>query len=289
MLNQPFEPMILRKSDQVISGKKFIHQYKWDGHRLLLHCDRGKVRLFTREKNECTLQYPELQALQLPVESCVLDGECIVLDKSTNPPMPSFEAVMTRFQSSKAMSIKKLVKELPAHYVVWDIIFLDGHLICDMPLIGRLKLLNEIINDNEVISVTPSFDDGEALFQNVVKIGGEGIVSKPSNSKYKFGSCSDQNAWYKTKNYQFEIVQVGAIRKSKFGWSLLHNGNYVGILEFPPPKEVSKAFFNIAKQITVKEVEDWIVLKPLVSIKVKFQCYSREGKLRSPSFVEFIV
>lgn len=286
MLNQPFEPMILRKSEQVIRDNRYIHQFKWDGHRLLLHYERGKVRLFTREKNECTIQYPELKAIQLPIDSCILDGECIVIDKTSNPPMPSFEDVMTRFHSSKAMSIKKLMKDIPVHFVVWDMIFLNGRSICDLPLADRLELLNQIISNNDSISITPSYNDGQSLFRNVVKIGGEGIVSKPSNSKYKFGSCSDENAWYKTKNYQFEVVQVGAIRKKKFGWSLLHNDNYVGMLEFPPSKEISRAFYNFAKQITTKETGDWIILQPLISIKVKFQCYTREGKMRSPSFVE---
>lgn len=287
MLNKPFQPMVLIKSEKVPTDSKYIHQYKWDGHRLLFHYDRGKVRLFTREMNECTHQYPEFQAIQLPVESCILDGECVVLDPTTIPPLPSFESVMTRFQASKGSSIKKYMKELPAHFVVWDILYLNDKPLHNVELKDRLDILKSVVTTDNRISITPSFDDGEALFQNVIKIGGEGIVSKPRNSKYKFGSCSDHNAWYKTKNYQFEVVEIGAIRKAKFGWSLFHNGKYVGMLEFPPSKEITTSFFKVAMQIIEKESDDWLYLKPLIRCKVKFQCYTRDGKMRSPSFVEF--
>ncbi|WPS85689.1 DNA polymerase LigD (plasmid) [Brevibacillus halotolerans] len=215
MLNTPFRPMILQKSDQIPVGSKYLHQYKWDGHRLLLHYQHGNIRLFTRELNECTYQYPELQSIRLPVEECILDGECIVLDDSKSPPMPCFESVMTRFQASKEASIKKYMRDLPAHFVAWDIVWLNGNPLHQMILMERQELLNKTVNPNNLISVTPSFDDGELLFQNVIKIGGEGIVSKPRNSKYKFGACSDHNAWLKIKNYQYEIVQIGAIRKKE--------------------------------------------------------------------------
>lgn len=281
--------MILNKSEKVPSGSKYIHQFKWDGHRLLFHYDRGKVKLFTREMNECTHQYPELQSIHLPVDSCILDGECIVLNPSTNPPMPCFESVMTRFSASKELSIKKYMKDLPAHFVVWDILYLNGKALNHTELEERLRLLTKTVpSNNSAISITPSFDDGEALFQNVVRIGGEGVVSKPRNGKYKFGTCTDGNAWYKTKNYQFETVEIGAIRKKKFGWSLLHNGEYVGLLEFPPSKEESRTFFKVAMQIKEKETNDWILLKPLLRCRVKFQCYTKDGKMRSPSFVGFV-
>ncbi|MBP1309218.1 DNA ligase-1 [Paenibacillus sp. 1182] len=288
MLNKPFQPMVLQKSEKVPSDRRFLHQYKWDGHRLLFHYDRGKVRLFTRELNECTHQYPELQSIQLPVESCILDGECIVLDPLLSPPMPCFESVMTRFHASKESSIKKYMNSFPAHFVVWDMVFLNGKPLHQLALTERIELLEDVVAPDSRISITPSYDDGEMLFENITKIGGEGVVSKPKESKYKFGSCSDHNAWYKTKNYQYEIVEIGGIRKAKFGWSLLHKGKYVGELEFPPSKEISKAFFKIAKQLAVRETEDWIILEPILKCKVKFQCYSKSGKMRSPSFIEFI-
>ncbi|WCF11555.1 DNA polymerase LigD (plasmid) [Paenibacillus thiaminolyticus] len=289
MLNTPFTPMILKKADKVPTSPNYIHQYKWDGHRLLFHYNQGKIKLFTREMNECTLQYPELHLISLPVENCILDGECIVLDPSTNPPVPCFESVMTRFKASREITIKRYMESLPVHFVVWDIVFLNGKKVAHMELSERLKVLDEIVLPNNMISITPSFEDGEALFKAIVEIGGEGVVSKPKNSRYRFGSCSDHNAWLKTKNYQYEDVYIGAIQKKKFGWSLLLNNKYVGVLEFPPSnKQIASEFYKLAKKYVYKETKDWIFLEPVLRCKVKFQSYTKDGKLRSPSFVEFV-
>jgi DNA ligase-1 len=286
MLNKPFKPMILTKSDSIPQGE-FLHQFKWDGHRAIFHYDQGRKRIFTRELNECTLQYPELQEIQLPVKNCILDAECIVLDRDTSPPLPCFEQVMTRFSAKKSSTIQRLISMYPVHLAVWDIIYYNDKPLTHLKLTERLEILQNVISSNEVISITPSYENGSTLFENIVSIGGEGVVSKPKNGKYFFGIPSSTHKWFKTKNYQYEIVQIGGIRKGTFGWSLFHQGIYVGVLEFPPPSKELKAFYKISKQLIRDDNKEWIFLDPLLSCKVKFQSYTKSGKMRSPSFVEF--
>ncbi|MEW9673146.1 hypothetical protein [Ammoniphilus sp. 3BR4] len=145
--------------------------------------------------------------------------------------------------------------------------------------------MNEIIVTPDWISLCPTFDDGSGLFQAVVQQGLEGMVSKRKDSKYHLDTRSDN--WLKVKNYQYEVVEIGGIRKKEFAWSILKNGRYVGTCEFVPPNE-RKAFYQIAKQLIQKEDDQWIYLDPLVKVKVKFQCWTKAGLMRTPSFVEFV-
>lgn len=95
------------------------------------------------------------------------------------------------------------------------------------------------------------------------------------------------NNWLKTKAWSYEEVEISAIRKDRFGWSLSLHGKYVGVTEYVPPKE-RKAFYPIAQQLKTHEDDHWIYLQPLKRCKVKFQCYSKKGLMRSPSFVAFV-
>ncbi|MEW9668640.1 DNA polymerase LigD [Ammoniphilus sp. 3BR4] len=282
MLNSPIKPMLLHKSNNVPNGD-YLHQLKWDGFRSLLHYDNGQVKLFTRNQNECTLQFPEMKNIELNVQNAILDGEMIVLDESNKP---CFESVMSRFQASNELSIKRGTKTLPTHFVAYDILFLNDQDITKLALEDRLKHLYNVVHFSKEISACESFEDGEELFHSVSKMGLEGIVSKRKGSKYTLDTRSHD--WVKVKNYQFEEVEIAAIRKDQFAWSLTKNGKYVGVTEFVPPDE-KKAFNQISKQIIRNEDKNWIYLEPLIKCKVKFQCWTKSGLMRSPSFVEFVL
>lgn len=278
MLNVPIKPMLLHKSDTVPEGD-YIHQLKFDGFRCLLSYDQDQgVKLFTRHQNECTRQFPEMQHLGITAVNAVLDGEMVVLGEDAKP---CFEHVMERFLTRKGST----KKGLPAIFMAFDILYLNGEDVTQRPLVERLKLLSEVVQPNEYISVVESFNDGESLFNATVNMDLEGIVSKRMDSPYRLDTRSAD--WLKVKNYQYDVVEIGGIRKGEFAWSILKNGRYVGTCEFVPPNE-RKAFYQIAKQIVQKEDNNWIYLEPLIKCKVKFQCWTKKGLMRSPSFVEFV-
>ncbi|SEB93543.1 RNA ligase family protein [Paenibacillus sp. GP183] len=282
MINKPIKPMLLQKSDTVPQGD-YIHQMKFDGHRALLHYQNGCVRIFTRHGNECTSQYPEMQNLKLNADECILDGEMIVLDENGKP---CFDSVMERFLTKNPEKRFQRVHSLPAHFVAFDNLLLNGKNVMYTPLEARLGLLNEVVTSGNIISVCPTFEDGNMLYDNVVQQSLEGIVSKRKSSRYQLDYRSE--SWVKIKNYQYETVQISGIRKKDFGWSLVKDGRYVGITEFVPSAE-RQAFHSIYKQLVVKEDSNWIHLVPQISCKVKFQCYTKKGYLRSPSVMGFVL
>ncbi|ATF13548.1 DNA polymerase LigD [Brevibacillus brevis X23] len=279
MLNTPIKPMLLHKSDSPPSGN-LVHQLKFDGFRCLLHYDQGQVRLFTRHQNECTIQFPEIQP-NLNCSNAIIDGEMIVMDGVK----PCWESVMKRFNTTKPISIKYLMSVLPAHFVAFDIIYVNNQSVVSMPLIDRLNLLETIVEPSNSISICPSSSDGQQLFNRVKELGLEGVCSKSLNSRYLLDTRSDH--WLKTKAYMYETVTITGIKKDEFACSLVKDGKYIGTMEFAS-KEARSKLYQRSKGLISSETNDWRYLQPKIQCKVKFQCYTKSGFMRSPSFVEFV-
>nr|WP_238162659.1 RNA ligase family protein [Cohnella sp. AR92] len=273
--------MLLHKSDTVPSGDGYIHQLKLDGHRCILSYSKLKgLRLYTRHQNDCTRQYPEISSVDLDADEVVLDGELVAIVDGK----PCFETLMERFQARK--SVDRLAGSKPVSFAAFDILYLNGKDLTKLKLIDRLDILKKVVTPSSVITVCDSFEDGVRLFNSVKQLGLEGIVSKSKDSRYQLDTRSSN--WIKVKNYLFDVVQIGAIRKSEFGWSLLKDGRYVGVTEFVPPAE-RRAFANFAQKLVRGEDKNWIYLHPHINCKVKFQCYTKHNLLRTPSFVEFVI
>ncbi|WP_219834290.1 RNA ligase family protein [Paenibacillus sp. R14(2021)] len=284
MLNTIIKPMLLQASSIVVPHKNWIHQIKWDGFRILIHYNNGIIRAFTRNGSEVTDRFPELQKIRLNCSQAILDGECIVLDPAAKP---CFEDVMNRFHAKRLDAVLRLSHQYPAHFAVYDLIFHNGESLLKSRLRERLELLLRVVVPSPVISVTSTYEDGESLFQKIKQLGLEGIVSKNADSHYYLDS-RPKNVWIKTKNYRYGQFEISGIRKSEFGWSLTDDGKHMGVIEFPPPSDVLNAFRAVAKQIVTGESKDWIYLKPVLTCNVKFQCYTKDSKLRHPIFESFV-
>ncbi|MFB0831424.1 DNA polymerase LigD [Brevibacillus laterosporus] len=271
--------MLLYKSDVPPQGN-LIHQLKFDGIRCIMSYDGENTRLFTRHQNECTTQFHEIRP-SFPVKNAVIDGEMVVMDGIK----PCFESVMKRFMTKNEQQVKRLSQTLPSHFVAFDILFLNDKDLTKLPLHERLDILQSIITPSNEISICPSSDDGIGLFNRTKQLGLEGIVSKDLNSPYLLDTRS--HYWTKTKAYLYETVNITGIRKNEFGWSLSKDGNYLGVMEFVP-LDARKKLYQISDQIVSKDTDKWKYVHPVINCEVKFQCYTKSGLLRSPSFVRFV-
>ncbi|WP_274363526.1 RNA ligase family protein [Paenibacillus thermotolerans] len=281
MLHEPLKPMLLYSSPTVPAGQ-YMYQLKFDGHRTLLHKEGENISMFTRQGTHCTAQYPEVAAgAAIGADNVILDGEMIVMGADGKP---CFDSLMERFSAKK--SINRLANKMPAHFVAFDILYLNGKDVTKLPIEKRLSLLQDVAASSEAMSVCRSSDDGESLFEAVKTMGLEGIVSKKKHSVYQMDTRSA--AWVKTKNYLYETVQIAGIRKGgKFGWLLQLDGRYLGVMELTP-LAARHAFAAIAPKIKTSEDKHFVFVKPLIRCRVKFQCYTKKGLLRSPSFMKFV-
>lgn len=289
MLNQPIKPMLLQplQPHQIKIG--WYASQKWDGFRTIIHYDNGIVRAFTRHGTEITSRFPELMNIKLPVKTAILDGECIAFDLTQpkdQPPKLWWDDAMTRFNTKKEAAVKQITTRLRAHFPLWDILYLDGEPMLNKGFMKRREALSTIVQPSETLSVTPLYGDGQALFLKAKELGLEGICQYNPDAPVLLGKRSKDIV--KVKAYQYAVCQVASVRlKDGFGWGLTINGTYVGVIEFPPSSDVIREFNQVSKQLVRGENKDWRFLEPVISCKIKFQCFTKDGKLRSPKFEEF--
>ncbi|NWQ40396.1 ATP-dependent DNA ligase [Bacillus sp. EB106-08-02-XG196] len=268
--------MLLHKSDQPFDSSDYITELKLDGIRLIYSVDNaGKVRLYSRHKNDVTSKFPELAALDIP-PGTVLDGELIVSDTAGKP---DFEAMMSRFMSSKDRT--------PVTFVAFDIIQHEGSSVTTLPLLDRKELLAEIIpTDSSILAKTQFIEGhGEAYFDAIKVQALEGIVLKRKDSRYEVGKRSQ--SWLKVINYQYADVQVVGYRKQPkdFGWLLTDaDGKYMGVMELGVP---AQARADVYRAEVSQETDDFAYLAAPIRARVKYRNLTKAGLLRLPSFVEW--
>ncbi len=100
------------RSDK-LKATQWAFEGKWDGYRLLVEADHGRLQLRSRRGRDVTAEYPQLQALaaDLADHHVVLDGEVVALDDSG---VPSFGEMQNRARSTRV------------EFWAFDILWLDG-------------------------------------------------------------------------------------------------------------------------------------------------------------------
>jgi DNA ligase 1 len=276
------QPMLLTKCEP-FSNPDWIYEPKMDGIRLILSQQSGQIQLYTRHQNNVTSRYPELH--HLPISNdVILDGELICYDPNSSK--VDFELCMERFMARGTSRSK----ELPVHYVVFDILYYDGKDIRKYPLHKRKQILQDVLSDTENISKMRYIEGlGEPLFESARNMDLEGIVAKRFNSIYESRRSND---WRKIINWRYEELYITGYKKDDFGWlcSVEENGQfrYVGVLEYGPSSDERKAFYQVAKSLIVEERDNVVIIEPVVKAKVKIRNWTRNKMLRTPVFCEFL-
>jgi DNA ligase-1 len=120
---------------------------KYDGIRAQAHCggfNDPRVRLFSRTLDEIGGSFPELpQALRVFPEPVILDGEILAWNQAAHQALP-FSALQRRL-GRKQVS-EDLIREVPAVYAVFDVLFAGKELLIDRPLEERRRTLENIFS-----------------------------------------------------------------------------------------------------------------------------------------------
>lgn len=281
-------PMLLESRPNPFDDPRFIYEPKIDGHRLLLSFIDGKTQLYTRHENDCTRQYPELHSVPIvDGVDVILDGEVAVFDADGNV---DFDGVMDRFRTTKDLKIKLAANREPVNYVVFDILYYNGQDLRNKPLMERKAILDKVLQNNSFFTKTSYIDHrGSAFFDVIKQRGLEGIVAKRKDSRYVSKKSSN---WIKIINYHFYEVYISGYRKDQFGW-LAHfkdkKGKMrpAGIIEYGVLSEHKRRFYKEA--VVSGEDRNYIYVLPETKAIVKTRGWTKNGMLRTPAFVEFIM
>jgi bifunctional non-homologous end joining protein LigD len=162
-------------------GAEWLHEIKFDGYRIEARLDRGKVRLFTRNRQDWTHRFKPiaLAVAVLPAETALLDGELVVEDDKG---ISNFSLLQSELKDGRS---DRLV------YYVFDLLYRDGRDLTGEPLVARkaeLERLFKTVGKNGRIRCVEHFDDdGQLILKHACGLGLEGVVSKRRDAPYRSG------------------------------------------------------------------------------------------------------
>jgi len=189
--------MLIDETREPFDSPNYIYELKFDGIRCISYLDPdGSTILQSRRLSNLNPRFPEINEIHKAVsKKCILDGEIIVMTGDR----PNFQEVLRRSVMSNKYRIKGAAEESPASLVVFDILYYIDHPVFNLPLMERKKLLDEVVKENDRISISRYIDEkGTALYEAVAKQGLEGAVAKRRDSTYQMGKQTKD--WIKFKN-----------------------------------------------------------------------------------------
>jgi bifunctional non-homologous end joining protein LigD len=213
---------MLASASEVLPGDDggWGYEIKWDGVRMVAFVAGGTVKLQGRRLVDATARYPELRGLGDVVSSheVVLDGEVVALDDEGRP---NFGQLQQRMNVAEGPALRRVIRQVPVVYMLFDLLYLDGHQTVALPYAERRRLLEGLSLAGPSWQ-TPSYHvgDGAALLEATRDRGLEGLVAKRLDSVYRPGRRS--TSWVKVKNVNRQELVVG-------GW-LPGQGNRSGRL-----------------------------------------------------------
>jgi bifunctional non-homologous end joining protein LigD len=214
------EPMLARSGELPADDGRWGYEIKWDGVRAIGFGEGGRLRLTSRNGRDITPRYPELRELgrALGSHEAVLDGEVVAFGPDGKP---SFQRLQGRMHLASESAVRRLSQREPVTYVIFDLLFLDGHSLMALAYEERRERLLELgLNGPAWQTPAHRVGDGAALLEATRLQGLEGIIAKRLDCPYTPGRRSP--AWLKVKNYRRADVVIG-------GW-LPGEGNRTGRL-----------------------------------------------------------
>src|SRR5579863_201175 len=131
------EPQLARAAKELPLGDEWAYEQKYDGFRAIAFVDADGLRLQSRTGNDLTRYFPELS---LPAGRYVLDGEIVV---DGDGETQAFGSLQLRLHPA-ASRIERLSAELPASYVAFDLLELDGLELLAEPFGRRREALEKL-------------------------------------------------------------------------------------------------------------------------------------------------
>jgi bifunctional non-homologous end joining protein LigD len=296
-------PMLATKGTHVPTGVEWVHEVKWDGVRVLTDTAAGRdgrARMWSRNGNDVTIAWPEISLPPLGDRDLLVDGEIIALNERG---LPDFRVLQDRMHVRRATAAERLATTVPATYMVFDLLRLDGRDLTDEPLERRRDLLEELGLDS-TWQVPATYDDGPMLFDATKEQGLEGIVSKRRSSRYVFGIRTPHwlkfahrlNATYVVGGWRpqegttsgdlaavlvGEPTPQGLLYRGRVGSGIARTASRRLTALLAPLERPHSPFDDEVPRVDARGTH-WV--EPVVVVEVESHQTARNQRLRQPSF-----
>ena len=207
----PLEPMLAQAADDIPTGEGLCYEPKWDGFRVIVFKDGDDIVLSSRNSLPLQRYFPEVvEFLKRDLKgSLVLDGELFI----TGPRGLDFDALQSRLHPA-ASRVKKLSGEIPAHYVAFDLLAVDGTDWRQRPFAERrAELLKQVPVTKDIVPTPQTHDVATAKqwFEQFEGAGLDGIIARREQLPYLPG----ERVMTKIKHGRTADCVVGGYRDGK--------------------------------------------------------------------------
>ncbi len=310
-LDKKIMPM-LAYSAEPFDSPRHLFEIKWDGTRCIAFLSRtpdvARLRLQNRRLLDITYRYPELASITRAFKgkSAILDGELVVFIRGR----PNFQRLQEREHAERPFQIKLLSHDLPATFIAFDIIYLNGRPLVSQPLQKRKEILLENFKDKRflphLVVANYVLERGKKYFREVSRLGLEGVMAKAIHSPYLIGQRS--RLWLKIKARQSAMCLICGYLRTKgrkeepFGSLILGEyrdgeivyrgrvGSGFTAGDFPSIYErlkvLRQAISPFREVIPFQKEIVW--LKPVLGCKVRYQEETPHGRFRAPVFLGLV-
>lgn len=303
LLTEKIAPM-LAYSSPPFDSPRHLFEIKWDGTRCILFVQDQSNRLQNRRLQDITPRYPDLAGLhrQIDARNAILDGELVVLSEGR----ADFRKLQQREQVVDPMKIGLVAKQLPATYIVFDVLYHNDETCLHLPLSRRKEILTDILKESEQLVESGYVEArGLSFYREVVARGLEGVMAKALDSPYLIGKRSRH--WLKIKPRDKAVCFIvgysegqGTRRESfgslalatreKKGWRFRGMvGSGFSAVEL---REIKTRLAALAQPSPVPHLDEappgitWV--KPKLRCEVTFQEETPRGHFRAPAFIRLI-
>ena len=206
----PILPMLAQRlkspKEMIAKMERVFVEPKFDGLRIQIHykkagfSDGTKVKVFTRNMNETSWMFPELEVIGrfIKADEIILDTEGIGVDEERQK-MANFQTTMTR---RRKHDIEKIASKVSIKFCVFDVMYKNGKNLVNLPYEERRNILAGSVVNGKLLQVvdyeiTESPERINELMQEELREGMEGIIVKRADSKYVAGRTGWR--WVKMK------------------------------------------------------------------------------------------
>ena len=280
--------MLATLIDKPFDDEEWLFEIKLDGFRAIAKVDGPRVRLLSRNQKSFNDRFPGIvEALKALNVQAVFDGEIVAVD---NQGRPSFQDLQNR-------------KPTHLRYVIFDLLYLDGRDLRQLPLIERKQILKKVLKKSppSIVYLDHVEHRGKAFFKACTEMGLEGIIGKLKKSTYLDGKRS--KGWVKIKGHMRQEVVICGFTEPKggrkeFGALIVgvYKGNklrYAGRVgggfsdeQLEALKELLLPFVQKDSPFAVTpKIAAAIWVKPQIIGEVSFREWTTEGLMRQPIFM----
>jgi ATP-dependent DNA ligase len=224
----PVEPMLAKLTDALPPGEGWLFEPKWDGFRAIVFKDADEVYIQSRDLKPFNRYFPDVEEIlraSLPAR-VVVDGEIVI----ASPHGLDFDALQLRIHPA-ASRVRKLAAEMPASFVAFDLLALDGEDLRESPQTSRRARLEEALRSVDGrVHVTPCSRDHHVAsewFGRFEGAGLDGVIAKHESLTYQPG----KRAMVKVKHVRTADCVVAGFRWHKNGPGTLIGSLLLGLYD----------------------------------------------------------